>query len=166
MDRGVWSHFCNAHFFEILLIAQQSAFLQLVIILLTVCCSKNTTDPITSNLNSLSGQVSYQLCTQDSQNIWQHHFTWSLLFFNLNFPWKSHTSSLFWVHFRYLTLLNKEVVGGFLSCSGHILELYCQRYLAIHFCSFLLTIYTFFRSFCFFSCISHPCPKVSNMSCC
>ena len=129
MDRGVWSHFCNAHFFEILLIAQQSAFLQLVIILLTVCCSKNTTDPITNNLNSLSGQVSYQLCTQDSQNIWQHHFTWSLLFFNLNSPWKSHTSSLFWVHFRYLTPLNKAMAGGFLSCSGYILELYCQRYL-------------------------------------
>ena len=68
-------HFCNAHFFEILLIAQKSVFLKLAIILLTVCCSKNTTDPITINLNSLSGQALYQLCTQDSQNIWQHHFT-------------------------------------------------------------------------------------------
>ena len=68
-------HFCNAHFFEILLIAQKSVFLKLAIILLIVCCSKNTTDPITINLNSLSGQALYQLCTQDSQNIWQHHFT-------------------------------------------------------------------------------------------
>ena len=62
-------HFCNAQLFEILLIVQQRAFLKFVIILLTVCCSKNTTDPITINVNSLSGQVLCQLCTEDSQNI-------------------------------------------------------------------------------------------------
>ena len=91
---GCDPHFCNAHLFEILLISQQSTFLK--------CCLKNTTDLITINLNSLSVQVLYQLCTQDSQNIWHHHFTWSLLFFNFNFPWKSHTSSPYWVYFSYL----------------------------------------------------------------
>ena len=159
MNRGCDPHFCKAHLFEMLLIAQQSTFLK--------CCLKNTADPITINLNYLWVQILYQFCTQDNQNIWHHHFTRSLLFFNFNFLWKSHTSSPFWVYFSYLPHPFKWGGWGFLSCSGHILELYHLRYphslsskttKILHFCSFLLTVYPSFRSFCPFSRISRPCP--------
>ena len=102
---GCDTHFCNAHLFRILLIVQQSIFLK--------CWLKNTTDPITINLNYLSVQVLYQFCTQDIQNIWHYHFTWSLLFFNINFPWNLTPAPPFGsISVTYPTPLNKGI-GGF-----------------------------------------------------